>query len=289
MSKRAKLAIFMAAQFVATDYAMAAYHQDEPKNSRKRGLFTSQNQSQALVKDQWYELNKSIPVTVMEAVGGEANLNVNGKSSLFLVEGTEVNIMDYSPDKQFAFIGMDEGGEVVHVWVRVSELMRGQPEYIDVEGIEIWGDAVAYDQDEYVSTDVARRGGGQARRRGGRRGGRRGMTFCLRDVRLAAPRYTCKRRPAPSVERASLAYNVYKSAGWSEYHGDISSAPLGTACFSDGGRMDCGPRDNEACGHAAIKTAPNTWKGAGKRPSPWLNNGNGKVYVKQGCLTPPTC
>jgi hypothetical protein len=101
------------------------------------------------------------------------------------------------------------------------------------------------------------------------------MTYCLRDVRLTAARFTS--RVPQGIAIASEAYGPYKADGWQPITYS-SSNPVGTACFFGGGRM-CGRKH---CGHAAIKISANAWKGAGVRPTPFIA---GRPLI--GCLTPP--
>ena len=102
------------------------------------------------------------------------------------------------------------------------------------------------------------------------------MTYCLRDVRLTAARFTS--HVPQGIVMASEAYGPYKADGWQPITYS-SSVPLGTACFFSGGRS-CG--HGKSCGHAAIKISANAWKGAGVRPTPFIS---GRPLI--GCLTPP--
>jgi hypothetical protein len=290
------MAFLMATQFIAADYAAASLGNGaEDFNSVTGFTSPSAEQSVGVAKDKWYSLSKSITLGVLEQVGSNDNFNVNG-DSLFLVEGTEVSVLDVSADKRFALIGIDEDGfdennagveaaEPTIAWVEISQLSRGGLQVVDAEGIEIEGilsQTAQADQSEFVATELARRGGGRARRRGGRgRTGRGGMTYCLRDVRLTAARYT--RKVPQGISMASKAYPRYKAAGWRPVSYSPSN-PIGTACFFGGGRS-CG--HGTRCGHAAIKISSNAWKGAGVRPTPFLSNRPGKVYHFQGCLVPP--
>lgn len=288
MSMRSHLAILLASQLIVADFAAAALSTVELTGSTTSSVTgIARNQSTALAQDEWLTLRRTISVRLLEEVGGEPNVNTGDRQDLTLVEGTELQILKISADGRVAYIGLDEdisednpgvnGADPVLASVDLAELQRGKLAAVDVEGIEVLGTSVALDsQDEYVRTDVAARRGGHARRRGGR-GRRGGMTYCLRDVRLTAARYTHK--VPQGIPYASIALPRYVAAGWRRVPPSAwSSAPIGTACFSGGGRS-CG---RAKCGHAAIKIGPNTWKGAGIRPTPWLPGRNA-----QGCAIPP--
>jgi hypothetical protein len=113
------------------------------------------------------------------------------------------------------------------------------------------------------------------RGRGKTRKHTKGMTYCLRDVRLTAARFT--RKVPQGIESASRAYGPYKAAGWKpvKYSKDNK---IGTACFFGGGRTGC----HGYSAHPAITIGANAWKGAGIRPTPFLK---GRHLI--GCLVPP--
>lgn len=237
----------------------------------------------------WYSLGKNINLTALEDRQGDSNYNTAGSASIALVQGTEVNIMELSEDGKQALIGIDEnistenprvdGNEPVLVWVNTTDLVQGQLTEVNIEESEALLEMLGgQEREEFLETDVAARGRGHVRRRGGGRG-RGGMTYCLRDVRLTAARFS--RRVPQGVPMASIAYPRYRAAGWTPV--SYGGAPIGTACFFGGGRR-CG---RSFCGHAAIKISGNAWKGAGIRPTPFLPNRPGKTYRFQGCLKPP--
>jgi hypothetical protein len=288
MSLRHAIAFFLALQFVVVESATATLSGSTPNstagmsmNGQRPSVLTDSRQ---LLKDQWYTLNRTATVTVYNDRTGKApNQNVNGLSQLSLVQDMEVNILDVSEDGQYVQIGIDDTviGEMnpsidakspVRAWVRVSDLLRGSLEVADTGDDSPLASMLA---DEYVTDyaemDVAARGNVRAYHRGHR--GHGSMTYCLRDVRLAAG---CE-APKERVSAAAHAYPVYKAAGWMpvEYS---TSLPIHTACFSGGGRRDC----NGPCGHAAIKIGPNAWKGAGVRRDPFIA---GRNFI--GCLAPP--
>jgi|GEM_PF-4692802 len=293
MSFRTTMAALMASQFIAADFAAAMIGAAPEASGSGMGLSSRIDASNGVAPDRWYSLSKSVSLGVLEQIGSADNYNVNG-NQLFLVEGTEVSVMEISADGRYALIGIDEDGFEENntgidasaptiAWVSIAELSRARLRAIDAQGIEIDGRIspnTQGQQSEFVATEVARRGGGSARRRGGR--GRRGrMTYCLRDVRLGAARFTSQ--VPQDIEMASEAYPQYQAMGWTPV--DYSpSNPVGTACFFSGGRS-CGK--GVKCGHAAIKISANAWKGAGVRPTPFLPNTKDKVYTLQGCLTPP--
>lgn len=231
---------------------------------------------------------------MLEQEGANDNFNV-ASQSLLLVEGTEFSVLKMSPDKRFVLIGIDEdgfsdnnagtdAGQPVIAWISVSDLAGAGLQVVDAEAIDIEGlsQFAEGEPSEYITTELARRGGGSARRRGGRgRRGGGGMTYCLRDVRLYAVRFT--RAVPQNIPMASQAYPRYRAAGWQPVSYSPSN-PIGTACFMGGGRS-CGK--GRKCGHAAIKISSNAWKGAGIRPTPFLSNSRGKVYTFHGCLVPP--
>jgi len=289
------MAFLLATQFTAVDYAAASLGTDNFNSvTGLSGAFNRDQGRPLPAKDKWYSLSKTVTLAVLEQVGSQDNLNISN-NRLVLTEGTEVHILDLSPDKRFALIGIDEdgfdennpginGADPVIAWVDLGELSRAGLQSVDSEGIEIFGlSQFAQNQpSDFVSTEVAARRGGRARARGGRgRRGGGGMTYCLRDVRLHAARYTS--RVPQNIPMASMAYPRYKAAGWRSVAYSPSN-PLGTACFMGGGRS-CGK--GKKCGHAAIKISSNAWKGAGVRPTPFLPNSDGKVYHFQGCLVPP--
>jgi hypothetical protein len=295
MSLRHIMTFFMATQFVAADYAAASLGNGAESFNSVTGIVgQAPSQTAGLAKDSWYSLSKTVTVGVLEQEGTHDNYNVNGPS-LLLVEGTEISILKFSDDKRFVLVGIDEDGFEINnpgidpgqptiAWIAVSDLDRAALQVVDVEAIDIEGlsQFAEGEPSEYVATELARRGGGSARRRGGRgRGGRGGMTYCLRDVRLHAARYT--RAVPQGIPMASQAYPRYKAAGWRPVSYS-SSNPIGTACFMGGGRS-CGR--GRKCGHAAIKISSNAWKGAGVRPTPFLSNSRGRVYSFHGCLVPP--
>ncbi len=294
MSWRSPLIFIMSSMLVSTSHiAGAALHGDSSFDhfSNFQNLTPSRSSKRHLQEDQWYKLGKTVSLPIFEENNGLANFNVQQTSRLTLVSGTEFNVLEVSNDGR-VLIAVDEDisqdnpnvnpNEPTIAWVSIGDLLRGRIKLIDERMMQAL-DTQSVDQnaaDQYVETEVAARRGGRARRRGGRRG-RGGMTFCLRDVRIAAARFT--RKVPQNIPRAALAYPKYKAAGWVPVQYSPSN-PIGTACFFGGGRRDCkgGP-----CGHAAIKIRANAWKGAGVRPTPFLPNRRGKVYSFHGCLVPP--
>ncbi len=274
-----RIILFLTAAVLHATTATAALPTDD--------IFSSNASEPALKVDHWYKLKRAVSLQPMIADGEEETFN---KPRLTLVPGTEINVLEFSPDGAFVLIGIDEDispenpgvtpNEPVIAWVHTSDLVNAQPEFIDVEALEFFADlGIVLEDAEYAATEVARRGGGRSRRRGGRGG----MTYCLRDVRITAARFT--RRVPQGIPMASMAYPRYKAAGWSPISYS-SSVPIGTACFFGGGRR-CG---KSYCGHAAIKIGSNKWKGAGIYSSPFLNSrsGRGRVpYKFHGCLVPP--
>lgn len=295
MSLRHNMAFLVVTHFMAVDYAAASLGNGADNFNSVTGIVGQvPSPSADLAKDNWYSLSRTVTVGVLEQEGANDNFNVNGQS-LLLVEGTEISILDISADKRFVLIGIDEDGfsdnnvgtdsiQPVIAWVSASDLDPAALQIIDTASIDIEGlsQFAEGEPSEYVTTELARRGGGSARRRGGRgRRGGGGMTFCLRDVRLHAARYT--RAVPQGIPMASMAYPRYRAAGWRSVSYSPSN-PIGTACFMGGGRS-CGR--GRKCGHAAIKISSNAWKGAGIRPTPFLSNSRGRVYTFHGCLVPP--
>lgn len=117
------------------------------------------------------------------------------------------------------------------------------------------------------------------------------MRYCLRDVRIYASQHCSA--TVVIVERAAIAMQAYLATGkwrtitraaWSEF-------PKCTACFYDGGRQDCD--GGTSCGHTAIKTGRNRWKGAGVHSAPNIIDKDESYYlvertplVFQGCIIP---
>ena len=168
--------------------------------------------------------------------------------ALDLVPGDEFSVLEINGD--FALIGLDNmESDPIVAWVELSQLEQTHPVLIDEE----------------ESADP------------------KAMTYCLRDVRIAARKFTAAKNIPQGIPRAALAYPAYKAKGWRPIKLS-ASVTNGTACFYGGGRRDC---KGWPCGHAAIKIGKNKWKGAGIRPVPGLPNKKGRTYVFHGCLTPP--
>jgi hypothetical protein len=185
---------------------------------------------------------------------------------------TEFTVLQIRDDQVQIGIDNDLSTDPLSVWIPMSQLERANPRLVDTEAVELFADLGI----DLMTTFVARR-------RGGRRGGG-GMTYCLRDVRIRAAKYT--RCVPQNIPMASIAYPRYKAAGWDPITYS-PSVPNGTACFFEGGRP-CGR--GSYCGHAAIKVGPNRWVGAGTTPTPFLRDrrDSGRVpYKYHGCLTPP--
>lgn len=226
--------------------------------------------------ERWYRLNEAVTLPAMLMNG---TTNQNAPSELSLTSGTEISILEESEDGQHLLIALDEGvnpEEPAILWVRRADLDNVSLEHIDTEALEFFYDlGIGLDG---LTQVVAGK-----------------MTYCLRDVRIEAARYTKARNIPQGIPRAALAYNAYKGKGWKPIKYS-SKVPNGTACFYGGGRMDCCSKYNKAgkcikrgaaCGHAAIKIGSNKWKGAGIRPVPHLPDTKTKKYIFHGCLTPP--
>ena len=227
----------------------------------------SSEPSDQLLPGRWYIVGKSVTLPVFEDKLRAPNSNIGHLRQLTVGLDTEINILETSADGEFAQIGIDDetisqensginAEEPVVVWVRVSQLLAGQLEEVNVENSE-----------EFSS---------QLDRSRGRGGG--GMTYCLREVRMAAYRFT--RRVPSGIAAAAQAYWPFRQMGWLPVSYSLH-APVGTACFFGHGRWSkgCGGY----CGHAAIKLGKNNWKGAGFRPTPFLP---GRTLI--GCLMPPS-
>lgn len=183
------------------------------------------------------------------------------------------------------------------LWVHESALTSAVIEYVDdstritlgmadISDIENSGDEVDDDetpiatllsgdeneQGELVRSEVA--GPYRGRRH---KHGRKGMTYCLRDVRV-------------SLARMGICHSNSFGAAAANAYGPIAhqcgmrpvaysaNLPKGTVCISSGGNHRCG---KNACGHAAVKIGSGAWKGAGVRPTPMLSN-----HGRPRCLSP---
>ncbi len=200
--------------------------------------------------------------TANEEARKSSQINVN--SWYTLDDGSEVSVIAFSPNGDQVQIATDDlKGEPVFQWISLAELQSASPRLVDIDALENLADLGML----VVSIE-----------------GRGGMTYCLRDVRIRAARYT--RRVPQNISMASIAYPKYKAMGWKPIEYSVR-VPQGTACFFGGGRP-CGR--GTYCGHAAIKIGSNRWLGAGVTPTPFLRNrsNNGRVaYRFHGCLTPP--
>jgi hypothetical protein len=292
MSLRSSMAALIAVHLLAGGWAFAA--------TPTTGAGMSAVNSTQIEVDHWYRVRRLTTLTPYAQVGLRANEN-SPTQKITLPPGTELNVMEISADGQYVQIGIDEdlssqnpgldSADPVVLWVKKSELMLTQPIYVDMAAIDMFEDmGIELDttQEEQAWWDEAGLIGSVARKK------KSSMTYCLRDVRITAAKYTAKKNIPQGIPRAAVAYGAYKAKGWKPIKLS-NSCPNGTACFYGGGRMDCCTKTNKkgkciargACGHAAIKIGSNKWKGAGIRPVPGLPNKNGKVYVFQGCLTPP--
>lgn len=264
MILRTHLAIALAAQFMFIDFAKAEMIGDTDSVNpalqfvSSVGVKTTEN----LELNKWYSATRSATLEALEDQSGE-NLNVS-TNPVVLTQGSQFNIMDIKGNAVLIGIDDDMDSEPKLTWVPLQQLLVAFPEAIDTDKVEA---NASFDDDGMIGTSL------EASRHHGRRRG--GMTYCLRDVRLTAARFT--RRVPQGIPMASMAYPRYRAAGWrpTSYG---SHNPVGTACFFGGGRS-CG---RKACGHAAIKISSNAWKGAGVRPTPFIG---GRYMI--GCLVPP--
>ncbi len=287
MSLRMSMVAIIATQFLAGGFAHAT----------QSAALTS-NPSTSIEQDYWYRVKRHTNLRPQVQVGGAPNTNAP-VNNLVLPPGTEFNVMDVSADGRYVQIAIDQDitqfnagvdpNDPMLVWVLKSELMNTEPQYVDMAALELFEDLgldLDMTSEEQAWWDASGLIGPVARKSS--------MTYCLRDVRTTAVKYTAKKNIPQGIPRAAVAYPAYKAKGWKPIK-YASSNPNGTACFYGGGRMDCCTKKNSkgkciargACGHAAIKIGANKWKGAGIRPVPQLPNKNGKVYIPHGCLTPP--
>lgn len=216
----------------------------------------------------------AVPAAAIITPGQTASVEIRNSREIkannwyTLEDGTEISVIRFSRDGRNVEVAVDNGESDPSVqWVTTESIQALNPKRIDFEALEGLADLGLII--ETVST----------RKKGG-------MTYCLRDVRIRATRYTAQRNIPQGIPMASIAYKAYRAKGWKkiEYSARV---PNGTACFSGGGRP-CGRKSY--CGHAAIKIGANQWLGAGVTPTPWLRDrrDNGRVpYKKHGCLTPP--
>lgn len=231
----------------------------------------------------WYAITRRMTVEPIQRIGNRRSRNIpKYLTQVHLNIGTELNVIQITKDGNFAYIGIDNNMTkdnpgikwgVVTFWVRTAELNLNT-QFVDTEALEFLANKGIGKGPGIVGTDGARRGR---------------MTYCLREVRMAALQFT------PSVpgniSMASQAYPRYRAAKWTpvQYSPQV---PIGTVCFFNGGRQ-CGEDKNGNkiyCGHSAIKIASNAWKGAGVHPTPFLANrtdGNRTAYKFRGCLKPP--
>ncbi|NJL24847.1 MAG: hypothetical protein HC902_06545 [Calothrix sp. SM1_5_4] len=62
-----------------------------------------------LLKDQWYQLEKNISLTVFDDRSSqEPNVNTGGGGRLDLAEGVEVHVLEVSADGRLALLGVDD-------------------------------------------------------------------------------------------------------------------------------------------------------------------------------------
>lgn len=292
-----RLLVFSSVLLCSLTHFASATNVDESIENKNNLSQNSLMAKSVLETHKWYKASKKLTVHLFQDLRGSENLNTGNGSSLEISPETELSVMDLSEDGQFALIGIDEEAlanfnpgvdpqEPTIAWVSTVELPIASLALIDVEEEEskpfVSDDGESdFAANGYLDTEVASRGGAvHARRRGGKK-----MTYCLRDVRLTAARFT---RAVPRVAAAAHAYGAYLKAGWRPVSFS-ESAPRGTSCFSGGGRRSpgCCPGGHRrkgscACGHAAIKIGSNTWKGAGIRHTPWISGRN-----PIGCLRPP--
>lgn len=266
-----------------------------------KGMNSSSMNTTSIETDHWYRVKRMVTLKPQVQLG-TAPIEGAPTDKLTLPPGTEVNVLDMSADGQYVMIGIDEdisqfnpalaGGDPIAVWVLKSELMLAEPQYVDMAAIDMFeemGIDIDNTLEEQAWWDEAGLIGQVKKKK------KSSMTYCLRDVRTTAVKYTAAKNIPQGISRAAIAYPAYKGKGWRPIKLSASGNPNGTACFYGGGRMDCCTKSNSkgkciargACGHAAIKIGSNKWKGAGIRPVPGLPNRKGKVYVFHGCLTPP--
>lgn len=253
MNLQTKLAIVLASQLLMVNLA----HAEAVADTTSQMAAIPQFKVEA---HKWYDVQRGVNLASFD-------IDKNPRP-LTLTENSEITVLEEDGDK--VLIGIDdyEDQDPVLGWVSKYELEAyAMPrEFKTNEREKSFADN---DSDEdNIATQEARRHGGRGHRRGK-------MTYCLRDVRLTAARFT--RAVPQGVPMASLAYPKYRAKGWKPVAFSPSNPP-GTACFSGGGRS-CGRR---GCGHAAIKIGSNAWKGAGVRSSPWIAG-----RYKIGCLVPP--
>lgn len=288
-----------------------------------------------LEQNHWFNLERTLtvfPVSYANADGGEVVSKIN--QPLLLVEGTQFLVVNKDAEKKqitlaFNLEGQDDDQEnplPAEITVEMSDLASAHVSPIVYEGedaseesmqADIEDDALA-DQPFFAETEVAGRGNVRRARSGkglrvrqtpahassGANAGvagrvirvrsKNGMTMCLAEVRVNAKSICGQAMPA--IERASLGYDLYKSAGWRPIEFNPTVSPVCTACFWKGGRTDCS--GGAECGHASLKIGPNSWIGAGIRPQPQLPNESGchkkgkhmvcrVPYRLDGCLTAP--
>lgn len=287
MSKRSSMVALFAIGIIFSGVAHAAANTSSINNTK-------------LEDNGWYRVKRLTNLKPQIHIGGEANENAPA-NNLVLVPGTEFTVLDMSADGQYVRIGIDEditeynpgvsANDPIAVWVLRSELMATEPQYVDMAALDLFEDMgvdIDLTLEEQAWWEESGLIGHVRKKKSG------GMTYCLRDVRTTALKYTSAKNIPQGISRAAIAYPAYKAKGWKPV-AYSSKNTNGTACFYGGGRMDCCTKSNSkgkciargACGHAAIKIGANKWKGAGIRPVPQLPNKKGKVYIAQGCLTPP--
>jgi len=282
-----------------------------------------------LAENQWFNLERTLTVYPLSYANADG-VDVASKISqpLVLIEGTQFLVVKKDADKKritlaFNLEGQDDDQEnplPAEITVEMNDLVPAHVSPIIFEGIDEDGEeAIAADEADdalaelpvFAETDVAGRGSVRRARSGktlrvkkspasGVNGrvirvrSKNGMTMCLAEVRVNA-KSICG-QTMPTIERASLGYDVYKAAGWKPIAYNPSASPVCTACFWKGGRKDCS--GGSECGHASLKIGANSWIGAGIRPQPRLPDQNGcrkkgrhmvcrVPYRLDGCLAAP--
>lgn len=323
-TKNLKLAVLMVCGLMAAPQGAFAQHGSRNSTVSKKAVVE-------MTENHWFNLERTLtvyPLAYANSDGVEVNSMTN--RPLVLVEGTQFLVVkkDHA-DKQitlaFNIEGQNDDQEnplPAEITIAMSDLGSAHLSPIVYEGFDEDGEeSIAADEADdalaelpiFAETDIAGRGGARRARSGktlrmtkasGGGGGvdgrvirvrsKNGMTMCLAEVRVNA-KSICG-QSMPTIERAALGYDAYKSAGWKPISFNPSASPVCTACFWKGGRTDCS--GGTECGHASLKIGANSWIGAGIRPMPKLPDQNGcskkrgrtvcrVPYRLDGCLTAP--
>ncbi len=209
----------------------------------------------------------------------DQRISANGNKE-FLLSLEPTSIID-SEIEEMEEVGNDLP---LNFWVNASDLRIENLQELNIEKLSALEqsdspDMVIWVQDQYASLK--------------RKVRIKKMTYCAREVKAELYKFGVCKVPNPGGGKATEMYSILQKSNCgmtpARYNDNL---PIGSVCVSGKGRytIRCGDvvtvKGHKVlragyCGHVAVKIAPKLWKGAGLKPTPWLNG-----RTPMGCLVP---